>query len=88
MTGLGAGRRVFTIQMLGGKFLGTVFVQMKTPGLALPPIQAGVDGDAVKPGGKFRRAAKRADLLVGTDERLLREISASAGDPVIRNVSE
>ena len=70
------------------KVPGTIRLELKPPRLALTPVQAGVDGDAVKPGGKFRRAAKGADLLVGADERLLREILGVRGEPVIRNVSE
>ncbi len=49
-------------------------MELKTPCLALTPVQTGVDRDAVKPGGKFCRAAKRANLRIGTDECLLREI--------------
>ena len=68
--------------------LGTVGLEMQTPCLALTPVQAGVDRDAVKPGGKFRRAVKCADLRIGADECLLREIFGVASEPVIRNVSE
>src|ERR1035437_2298155 len=65
-------RRIFSVRVLVGNFLGAVRVEMKTPRFALTPVQADVDGDAVKPGGKFRRAANRTDLLVGADKRLLR----------------
>ena len=59
-------------------------LKAETACFASPPVQTGVDGDAVKPGGKFRRAAKFANLLVGAEESLLREIlgiGARAGHP-------
>jgi len=52
------------------------------------PVQTRMNGDAAKPRGKFRAAVEGIDLPVGANERLLRQILASAADPVIRNVSE
>jgi hypothetical protein len=78
-------QRISSIRMVRGNFPGTVCLKMKPPRLALTPVEAGVDGDPVKPGGKFRRAAKGSDLLLGADESLLGKILGvrkRAGHPI------
>jgi len=47
--------------------------------LALLPVQAGVDADAVEPGGEFRFSAKTLESAVRLDEDLLRQIFGIAG---------
>ena len=82
------GAGIFPARLLRGEFLGNPGLQFKSPRLALTPIQAGIDGDAVKPGGELGSTTEGANLLVGAKKRLLRESSASASEPVIRYVSE
>ena len=75
--------------ILHGGFAPTC-VEPFAPLLAAFPIEAGVDGDAVKPRGKLGSAVERIQLLVRADESFLREILAighQAGHAICERVN-
>ena len=52
-------------------------MKLFAPLLLPPPIQTDIDGEAVKPRRKFRRAVKRIQLAIGPDKRFLGQILAA-----------
>ena len=75
---------------LRGNLLRAIVFGAGSPRLVAPPVQAGVNGDAAKPGGKLRAAREGIEPFIGADECLLRQVlgvGRRAGHPECQRVN-